>query len=282
MFKIHDSFGNIPKQLKLDPQDKINKIEAIAKFFAESKEEESDDLKIDTYFKHYNIDIGHDYDLELLKRLLYRHNKDTDIQNFYDRLFSNKITEYFHDKNAIEEVFKLEKYQDLKAYLDECFNCLQSNNKLACLVILRICLEMFCNFIRSTSNEKPILNLEKKLKKVIDDIKKNSNYKILNSKIDQIEKLLNISRLQGNHVAHCRINEAKRFIEDYCLESNLKLFCIILENSIFKEDILKINEDLKSKKLVSIDFNPQKIENKNNKQPIEETNNVHGDDEIPF
>ena len=91
-----------------------------------------------------------------------------------------------------------------------------------------------------------------------------------------------IYRIQGNVAAHGEINEAKKFIEDYCLESNLKLFCIILENSIFKKDILKINEDLKLKKLKSIDFNPQKIENKNNKQPIEETNNTNQDDEIPF
>lgn len=125
MIKIPESFGNIPtKQLKLDPQDKINKIEAIAKFFAESAEEKSDDLKTKTYFKYYNIGIWND-DLESLKESLYRHDKDTDIQNFYEYLFSNKITNYFHDKNAIEEVFKLEKYQDLKAYLDECFNCLQ-------------------------------------------------------------------------------------------------------------------------------------------------------------
>ena len=52
----------------LDPQDKINKIEAIAKFFAKSTEEESDDLKTKTYFKYYNIGIRNDdLDLESLK-----------------------------------------------------------------------------------------------------------------------------------------------------------------------------------------------------------------------
>ena len=96
------------------------------------------------------------------------------------------------------------------------------------------------------------------------------------------KKLFDLYRDGGNHVAHCRVNEAKRFIEDYCLESNLKLFCIILENSIFKEDIIKINEKLKSEKLNSIDFSPQKIDNKINEKTIEKTNNINEDDEIPF
>lgn len=260
--------------MPLAPQEKIDYINYIVNFLTNKNDHE-----IAIYFEFHSI--NHHSNNSLQVSLF--HANDNDIKNLYEYIPKKNINDFFYDKNACLEIFKKEKYQDLKAYLDECFYCLQSNNKLACLVILRICLEMFCNFINSPSNEKELrLNLEKKLEKVIDDIKNKSDYKILNSKINEIEKLFNIYRLQGNHVAHCRVNEAKRFIEDYCLESNLKLFCIILENSIFKEDIIKINEKLKSEKLNSIDFSPQKIDNKINEKTIEKTNNINEDDETPF
>lgn len=158
----------------------------------------------------------------------------------------------------------------------------KSGHKLAFLIILRACTEFFLEQEIKNKDSKYKDSKEHKIDIFINEITTNETYKILEPKTEEIKKLFDIYRIQGDHIAHCRVDEAKRFIEDYCLESILKLFCIILENSIFIEDILKINEDLKLKKLKSIDFNPQKIENKNNKQPIEETSNTNQDDEIPF
>jgi len=276
MVKIPESYANIPKPLNLDPEDKISKIKAIADFF-EGKE----DYEIRTYFENFNIilcnhpNYGHnrhhpqDFSTESLIHSLFLHENDKDIREFYDHLFSNQIIDLFDEKKACAEIFKLEKYQDLKAYLDECLNCLGSGNKIAFLIILRACLEMLCNYQYPDENLKNATSLKNKIKKFIEEINTKDEYEILRSRVNEIKKLFELYLEQGNHVAHCRINHAKKFIEENCLESCLELFCLVIENSIFKEDILRTNKDLKIKKINSIDLIPKKITNKiiNNDAP---------------
>lgn len=283
MVKIPESYANIPKPLKLDPEDKISKIKAIADFF-----KSKDDIKIRTYFDYFKITLRNhpnydysdlDFSIESLIHSLHQHNNDNDIRKFYELLFSNQIIDLFFDKKACAEIFKLEKYQDLKAYLDECLNCLRSGNKLAFLIILRACAEFFLEEkIKKNSEYKN--SEEYQIDIFIKEINTKDEYKILRSRINEIKKLFKLYREKGNDVAHCRIDDAKKFIEENCLESCLRLFCLVIENSIFKEDILRINEDLKLKKINSIDFNTQKIDNKINNNTAPQAKQQNEDDKI--
>jgi hypothetical protein len=86
-------------------------------------------------------------------------------------------------------------------------------------------------------------------------------------------------------VAHLNGKNVKDFIEKYDNKEILKLFCILIEHSILKDDIRKRNEQDVENRVKSIDFAiREKIINKN--ISTDNTNNVlssmDDDDDIPF
>lgn len=264
MPKIPESYGIIANQSpkeELKPKEKINKIEAIVEYLSVKN---GGDIEI--YFKHFNIELlksikpipsldvcKQDFSKSSLQYSLQNHNFDANIIELYNYIFEKNINDFFHDKEACFEIFKNEKYIDLKILLDECFNCINQNNLLASVIILRASLESWMIYMGFNDG-----NLEDKIKTFIKTVEDGDNYQILKEKVSEIKDLLNLYRKNGNGVAHCNISEAQKYIENYSLKKSLKLLCILIEETIFAKDIKEINKEKKKKRINSIDFETKK------------------------
>jgi hypothetical protein len=83
----------------------------------------------------------------------------------------------------------------------------------------------------------------------------------------------------GNDAVHLNGKNVKDFIEKYDNKELLKLFCILMEHSILKDDIRKRNERDVENRVKSIDFS---MKEKVVKVEIESDMCPYTDDEIPF
>ena len=257
-------------QFKLSPQDKINKTQSIIQFL---KEKSHYDVRI--YLESFYIDIlYHDINDDKIdiKYSIYKASDDS-IENLYNYIFCQKnIIDFFEDKDECLEVFNKENFFYLKILLDECFNCIQSGNKLATVIMIRSVVEMWLTNMKITGK-----NNEQKINDFIGQIPK--KYKILESKSSEIKKILHLFRENGNNAAHNRIKEAQEFIENYCLETSLNLLCKLIEITILKDDIMKIKNKNQEEKIKNMQFDIKKLgtEQNNNKNFVD-----NADDEIPF
>lgn len=262
MPKIPESYWIIANQSpkeKLKPKEKINKIEAIVFYLHHNINKPE---KISIYLSYFKIELTSEYEyninypIEPNKENLefsLRNADDQNIINLYNYIFEKNINDFFHDKEACFEIFKNEKYIDLKILLDECFNCINQNNLLASVIILRASLESWMIYMGFNDG-----NLEDKIKTFIKTVEDGDNYQILKEKVSEIKDLLNLYRKNGNGVAHCNISEAQKYIENYSLKKSLKLLCILIEETIFAKDIKEINKEKKKKRINSIDFETKK------------------------
>ncbi len=256
---------NSNSQSKLTPKDKINKIESIITFLNKTS---YNDAVI--YLKEFDIPVHYDG----INTSIYLASDDS-IKDLYNYIFYQKnIIDFFEDKDECLEVFNKENFFDLKILLDECFNCIQSGNNIATVIMIRSCIEKWLTDMEITEK-----NNEKKIKYFIDQIETDSKYNILQSQSSNIAKILHLYRENGNHVAHSRIKEAQEYIKNYCLETSLNLLCKLIEITILKKDIMAIKNKNQAEKIKNMQFS-------NKKQSTEQNNNKNfvdnADDEIPF
>ena len=272
MIKIPESYGPVIhlKNITKDTINKIKKIESIIEYL-QKQESSKQHLFLQDYKINFSVWNGN-YDEIDIKDSIYKASDDS-IENLYNYIFCQKnIIDFFQDKNECLEVFNKKKFSDLKILLDECFNCIQSGNKLATVIMIRSVEEMWLTNMEITEK-----NNEQKINYFIGQIPE--KYKILESKLSDIKKILHLFRENGNHAAHNRIKEAQEFIENYCLEASLNLLCKLIEITILKDDIIEIKNKNREEKIKNIDFNTKKLgtEQNNNKNFVD-----NADDEIPF
>ena len=272
MIKIPESYGpviNLKNRTK-DTINKIKKIESIIEYL-QKQESSKQCLFLQDYKINFSVWNGN-YDEIDIKDSIYKASDDS-IENLYNYIFCQKnITDFFEDKDECLEVFNEENFFDLKILLDECFNCIQSGNKLATVIMIRSVVEMWLTNMKITEK-----NNEQKINDFIGQIPE--KYKILESKSSNIKKILHLFRENGNHVAHNRIKEAQEYIENCCLETSLNLLCTLIEITILKDDIMKIKNKNQEEKIKNMQFDIKKLgtEQNNNKNFVD-----NADDEIPF
>lgn len=274
MVKIPESYGRVInlKNITKDTINKIKKIESIIEYL-QKQESSKQHLFLQDYKINFSVCNGN-YDEINIKDSIYKASDDS-IENLYNYIFCQKnIIDFFEDKDECLEVFNKENFFDLKILLDECFNCIQSGNKLATVIMIRSCIEKWLTDMEITEK-----NNEKKINDFINQIETDSKYNILQSQSSNIEKLLHLCRENGNHVAHSRIKEAQEYIKNYCLETSLKLLCKLIEITILKKDIMVIKNKNQAEKIKNMQFSNKKLgtEQNNNKNFVD-----NADDEIFF
>ena len=100
-----------------------------------------------------------------------------------------------------------------------------------------------------------------------------------NNKQNEVQRFLEGIKDFGNDAAHLNGKNAKDFIEKFDNKELLKLFCILIENSILKDGIRERNERDVEDRVKSIDLN---MKEKVILQDTTSDSEVSSDDEIPF
>lgn len=260
--------------MELDPQKKFEIIDEILKYFSEKYGKEDwngnfcyDEQRIRIILGRYGIHYSGHFDSDFLLKA-----EDKKIYDLSEYLLNDKgLAHLFHDKYAIEILNSEEKFFNLNLYLNECFECIKSNRKIATAMLLRCCVEILVDM-----NGIKERTLAVSIDKFTQSMKDNTKFIIFSkyNKENELKKFLEGVKDFGNDAAHLNGQNVKDFIEKYDNKEILKLFCILIENSILREDINNRNEQDIANKIKSIDFTIKEI--KENK--IEEEAN----DEIPF
>lgn len=205
--------------------------------------------------------------------------EDSKINDLFEYLLNDKgLSHLFHDKYAIEVLANEERFFNLNLYLSECFECIRSDRKIATAMLLRCCVEILMNIFN---------NKNEPLAKKIDDFFANfeDNKELVmfskNNKQDELKMFLEGVKDFGNDAAHLNGKNVKDFIEKYDNKEILKLFCILIEHSILKDDIRKRNEEDVENRVKSIDFTIKEKPDKINEQIVIANDNFI-DDDIPF
>lgn len=102
-----------------------------------------------------------------------------------------------------------------------------------------------------------------------------------NNKQDELKMFLEGVKDFGNDAAYLNGKNVKDFIEKYDNKEILKLFCILIEHSILKDDIHKRNEEDVENRVKSIDFTIKEKPDKINEQIVIANDNFI-DYDIPF
>jgi hypothetical protein len=262
--------------MELDPQKKFEIIEKILKYFYDKFGEEDfygkinyDEQRIRIILGKFGISYsGKHFDSDVLLK-----TEDKKIYDLSEYLLNDKgLAHLFHDKYAIEILNSEEKFFNLNLYLNECFECIKSNRKIATAMLLRCCVEILVDM-----NGIKERTLAGSIDKFAQSMKDNPKFIIFSkyNKENELKKFLEGVKNFGNDAAHLNGQNVKDFIEKYDNKEILKLFCILIENSILREDINNRNEQDIENKIKSIDF---AIKEKMKENKIEEEVN----DEIPF
>ncbi len=161
------------------------------------------------------------------------------------------MRQFFHDKYAMEILKEKEQYDNLNLYLEECFQCINSKNLIAASILLRCCVEVFLTLQGATE-----YNLGAKITSFIKQIDQNQDFELFarNQKKDELEDFIKTIKGLGDDVVHLNGKNLKDLIEKYDLMQMFKLFCILIENSILKDDIRQKNEDDIAMRVKSINF----------------------------
>ena len=265
--------------MTLDPQKKFHLVGEILKY-------------IDTNFGDTDWNGNFSYNEQRIKILLgsfgisYTENFDTNYLLTADDKNINELAEYllndkglshlFHDKYAIEILATEDKFFNLNLYLNECFECIKADRKIATALLLRCCVEILVDMCGYKKG-----NLAKDLENFISSMEGNETFAMFNknNKKGELEKFLVGIKDFGNDAAHLNGKNIKDFIEKYDNKEILKLFCILIEHSILKDDIRKRNELDVENRVKSIDFT---IKEKNFDKENSSDDFPNTDDDIPF
>lgn len=204
---------------------------------------------------------------------------DENIHELAEYLLNDKgLSHLFHDKYAIEVLSTEERFSNLNLYLNECFECIKADRKIATAILLRACVEILIDIGGFRNNQD---SLGTSIGKLIPLMEKNEAFAMFNKnkKQSELKQFLEGIKDFGNDAAHLNGKNVKDFIEKYDNKELLKLFCILIEHSILKDDIRKRNERDVENRVKSIDFS---MKEKVIFQDTTSNSEVSSDDEIPF
>jgi hypothetical protein len=211
--------------------------------------------------------------------------EDKNISELAEYLLNDKgLSHLFHDKYAIEILASEERLSNLNLYLQECFECIKADRKIATAILLRACVEIFIDVGGFNKNPKEIskkLTLGTSINNLIPLMEKDEAFAMFNknNKQNELQQFLEGIKDFGNDAAHLNGKNAKDFIEKFDNKELLKLFCILIEHSILKDGIREKNEMDVENMIKSIDFN---MKEKAILQNTTSDSEISSDDEIPF
>jgi hypothetical protein len=206
------------------------------------------------------------------------HADDQNIHELAEYLLNDKgLSHLFHDKYAIEVLATEEKFSNLNLYLNECFECIKADRKIATLILLRACVEIFID----VSGFKKHYHLGSNIDALIPLMEKDEAFAMFNknNKQNELKQFLKGIKDFGDDAAHLNGKNAKDFIEKFYKKEFLKLFCILIEHSILKDGIRERNERDIENRVKSIDFS---MKEKVITQDTTNDSEMDSDDEIPF
>lgn len=186
---------------------------------------------------------------------------DQNIHELAEYLLNDKgLSHLFHDKYAIEILATEEKFSNLNLYLNECFECVKADRKIATAILLRACVEIFIDiggFNKNPNKTDQKLSLGTSINNLIPLMEKDEAFAMFNkyNKQNEVQRFLEGIKEFGNDAAHLNGKNAKDFIEKFDNKELLKLFCILIEHSILKDGILRRNERDVENRVESIDLN---------------------------
>lgn len=224
--------------------------------------------RVETLLATVGIEYENSFSFKSIKNL----NEET-LNRLYNKIFKNNLSNFFYAPNAIKVLEIQENFSNINFYLDECLRCINADAKIAGAILLRSCVEIFINIFDNTSNP-----LAKKIDNFFKNIDNHQDLKIFceHGKKDELKEFFEGVKNLGDYIVH---NDEKRFdgqtvtdfIEKYDSKNLLVLLCVLIEHSILKDSIEKMNQEDAINKLKSADFG---IKEKSQKFDI--------DDEIPF
>lgn len=203
---------------------------------------------------------------------------DKNIHELAEHLLNDKgLSHLFHDKYAIEVLSTEERFSNLNLYLNECFECIKVDAKIATLMLLRAWVEIFID----VSGFKKKFHLGSNIEELIPLMEKDGSFEIFNknNKQSELKQFLKGIKDFGDDATHLNGKNVKDFIEKFDNKELLKLFCILIEHSILKDAIRKRNERGVENRVKSIDFS---MKEKVILQDTTSDSEVSSDDEIPF
>lgn len=290
--------------MNLDPKTKIQLVSEIWDYFKERfcKETEQTDYygeplldcdsgKIKLFLQHVGVVFSkadrfdsEDFFLQIEDQKLVA------LHNYITNQKSEGFVDLFFDKYALEVLRSEEKFSNLNFYLEECFECVVANRKIAAAILLRACVEILVGLkgcIEQNSKGR-YDGLNKTLIKFINLVESDEDFKIFAKygKKEELRIFLNGIKELGDSSAHLYDKKVHDFIENNAVKEMLKLFCLLIEHSILKEEISRRNEQELENRFKSIDFTPlqEKTKNAAGKHQVAKTFEQvdSGDDEIPF
>lgn len=264
----------------LDPQKKFQLIDEIVKYINTNFGYEDQngniqhvDNRVKILLGRFGINYSRNYFCsdDLLS------SNDKNISELFEYLLNDKgLGHLFHDKYAIEILATEEKFFNLNLYLNECFECIKADRKIATAMLLRCCVEILVDMCGHKER-----TLAGNIDKFIQSMEGNTTFVMFskNKKQNELQQFLEGVKDFGNDAAHLNGKNVKDFIEKYDNKEILKLFCILIEHSLLKDDIRKRNEDDVENRVKSIDFAIKErifVQDTTDNTPSTE------DDDIPF
>ena len=263
----------------LDPQKKFQLVDEIKKHLETNYMHE--DYNGNLQYKEERVRIllgrsgiiytGRDFDDSYLLNA-----DDKNIAELAEYLLNDKgLSHLFHDKYAIDVLSTEEKFFNLNLYLQECFECIKTNRRIATAILLRSCVQILVDMCGYKGG-----SLAVSIDKFIPSMENNETFIMFSNckKQNELKQFLEGIKDFGNDAVHLNGKNVKDFIEKYDNKELLKLFCILIEHSILKDDIRKRNERDVENRVKSIDFS---MKEKVVKVEIE-SEWPYTDDEIPF
>lgn len=271
----------------LDPKTKILLVEEIINYittnlvYGDNEDyPQWDEVKIKILLGKFDISYNGNFYRDCLF-----YAEDKNIRELTDYLRNDEgLSHLFHDKYAIEILATEERFSNLNLYLHECFECIKADRKIATAILLRACVEIFIDVGGFNKNPKKTdqkLSLGTSISSLIPLMEKDEAFAMFNknNKQNELQQFLEGIKDFGNDAAHLNGKNAKDFIEKFDNKELLKLFCILIEHSILKNEIRERNERDVENRVKSIDFSmKEKVISQNTASDSE----LSSDDETPF
>ncbi len=271
----------------LDPQKKFQLVDEIMNYLEANFTYE--DYNGDQRYKEQRVQIllgrfGISYSTKFNSGILLS-AADSGITELAEYLLNEKgLSHLFHDKYAIDVLETEEKFSNLNLYLQECFECIKADRKIATAILLRACVEIFIDvggFNKNTKKTDQKLSLGTSIRNIIPLMEQVEAFVMFNknNKQSELKQFLEGIKDFGNDAAHLNGKNAKDFIEKFDNKELLKLFCILIEHSILKDGIRERNERDVENRVKSINFS---MKEKVIKLNTADDSEISSDDEIPF
>ena len=193
------------------------------------------------------------------------------VANLHGYIFGGdeNLTKFFESKHAVVALEGNEKFESLNLYLKECFECIRAKRHIATAILLRACVEIL---VKMQGCEEP-RSLPKGIAKLMAKFNEGGDFELFREKQTEIKTFFDEIKKIGDDAAHLK-KSMKEFVETNNNEEMFKLFCLLTEDSILKDEIAQKTKE-ERKRRWNIDLT------KKEKQ-IEKAETEISDDDIPF